>query len=124
LISEQGTASLSQLVDLVRSIFAAAEHSLRRWIERFEALKQRPQYRMDFDEPGRTQKDPEDSDQLSAHSFSVAIYIDPDYSGYWYWNGVGDSRRPIPLSQPHPYRIVHESIEAFEPCACLGSRAR
>jgi hypothetical protein len=50
------------------------------------------------------------SDQLSAHSFGVAIDIDPDYSDYWRWNGGSDSQRPIPYRNRIPHRIV----EIFE----------
>jgi peptidoglycan L-alanyl-D-glutamate endopeptidase CwlK len=50
------------------------------------------------------------SDQLSAHSFGIAIDIDPDYSDYWRWNKAGDSEKPIPYRNRIPHRIV----EIFE----------
>jgi peptidoglycan LD-endopeptidase CwlK len=49
------------------------------------------------------------SDQLSAHSFGIAIDIDPAFSDYWRWNG-GGSERPIPYRNRIPHRIV----EIFE----------
>jgi peptidoglycan LD-endopeptidase CwlK len=50
------------------------------------------------------------SDQLSAHSFGIAIDIDPDYSDYWRWNGTGDREKVIPYRNRIPHRIV----EIFE----------
>jgi peptidoglycan L-alanyl-D-glutamate endopeptidase CwlK len=50
------------------------------------------------------------SDQLSAHSFGVAIDIDPDYSNYWRWSGAGDHGKVIPYRNRIPHRIV----EIFE----------
>ena len=48
------------------------------------------------------------SDQLSAHSFGIAIDIDPTYSDYWRWNGGGGS------SIPYRNRIPHRIVEIFE----------
>ncbi len=50
------------------------------------------------------------SDQLSAHSFGIAIDIDPVYSDYWRWNKNGDSERLVPYRNRIPHRIV----EIFE----------
>ena len=50
------------------------------------------------------------SDQLSAHSFGIAIDIDPDYSDYWRWNGTGNHDQIIPYRNRIPHRIV----EIFE----------
>jgi peptidoglycan LD-endopeptidase CwlK len=50
------------------------------------------------------------SDQLSAHSFGIAIDIDPDYSDYWRWNAPGDHEKTIPYKNRIPHRIV----EIFE----------
>ena len=50
------------------------------------------------------------SDQLSAHSFGVAIDIDPDYSDYWRWTSGGRSGGVIPYRNRIPHRIV----EMFE----------
>jgi peptidoglycan L-alanyl-D-glutamate endopeptidase CwlK len=50
------------------------------------------------------------SDQLSAHSFGVAIDIDPDYSDYWRWNATGGREKQIPYKNRIPHRIV----EIFE----------
>ena len=49
------------------------------------------------------------SDQLSAHSFGIAIDIDPDYSDYWRWN-AGASNGIIPYRNRIPRRVV----EIFE----------
>ncbi len=50
------------------------------------------------------------SEQLSAHSFGIAIDIDPDYSDYWRWNAAGDNEKLIPYRNRIPHRIV----EIFE----------
>jgi peptidoglycan L-alanyl-D-glutamate endopeptidase CwlK len=50
------------------------------------------------------------SDQLSAHSFGIAIDIDPDYSDYWRWNSTGNHDKIIPYRNRIPHRIV----EIFE----------
>jgi peptidoglycan LD-endopeptidase CwlK len=50
------------------------------------------------------------SDQLSAHSFGIAIDVDPDYSDYWRWNGTGGHDKIIPYRNRIPHRIV----EIFE----------
>ena len=50
------------------------------------------------------------SDQLSAHSFGIAIDINPDYSDYWRWNINGDQEKLIPYRNRIPHRIV----EIFE----------
>ncbi len=50
------------------------------------------------------------SDQLSAHSFGIAIDINPDYSDYWRWNINGDQEKQIPYKNRIPHRIV----EIFE----------
>jgi peptidoglycan LD-endopeptidase CwlK len=50
------------------------------------------------------------SDQLSAHSFGIAIDIDPDFSDYWRWNAGGDHGKSIPYKNRIPHRIV----EIFE----------
>jgi len=50
------------------------------------------------------------SDQLSAHSFGIAIDINPDYSDYWRWNISGDQEKLIPYKNRIPHRIV----EIFE----------
>ena len=50
------------------------------------------------------------SDQLSAHSFGIAIDIDPDYADYWRWNVTGDHEKLIPYRNRIPHRIV----EIFE----------
>jgi peptidoglycan LD-endopeptidase CwlK len=50
------------------------------------------------------------SEQLSAHSFGMAIDIDPDYSDYWRWAGRGDHEKLIPYKNRIPHRIV----EIFE----------
>jgi peptidoglycan LD-endopeptidase CwlK len=50
------------------------------------------------------------SEQLSAHSFGIAIDIDPDYSDYWRWAGHGDHEKIIPYKNRIPHRIV----EIFE----------
>src|SRR5580704_1878263 len=50
------------------------------------------------------------SDQLSAHSFGIAIDIDPAYSDYWRWNGTGGHDKIIPYRNRIPHRIV----EIFE----------
>src|ERR1700722_1093140 len=50
------------------------------------------------------------SEQLSAHSFGIAIDIDPDYSDYWRWNASGAHENPIPYKNRIPHRIV----EIFE----------
>ena len=50
------------------------------------------------------------SDQLSAHSFGIAIDIDPDFSDYWRWSTAGNSSRLIPYHNRIPRRIV----EIFE----------
>ena len=48
------------------------------------------------------------SDQLSAHSFGIAIDIDPTYSDYWRWNGGRGS------FIPYRNRIPHRIVEIFE----------
>jgi peptidoglycan L-alanyl-D-glutamate endopeptidase CwlK len=48
------------------------------------------------------------SEQLSAHSFGIAIDIDPAYSDYWRWHSVGDS------AVPYHNRIPHRIVEIFE----------
>jgi hypothetical protein len=50
------------------------------------------------------------SDQLSAHSFGIAIDIDPDFSDYWRWSTAGNSSGLIPYHNRIPRRIV----EIFE----------
>jgi peptidoglycan LD-endopeptidase CwlK len=50
------------------------------------------------------------SEQLSAHSFGIAIDIDPDFSDYWRWSSPGDKDKPIPYKNRIPHRIV----EIFE----------
>jgi len=50
------------------------------------------------------------SDQLSAHSFGIAIDIDPAYSDYWRWNTSADHEKLIPYKNRIPHRIV----EIFE----------
>jgi peptidoglycan LD-endopeptidase CwlK len=50
------------------------------------------------------------TDQLSAHSFGIAIDIDPAYSDYWRWNASADQERKIPYKNRIPHRIV----EIFE----------
>ena len=50
------------------------------------------------------------SDQLSAHSFGIAIDIDPDYSDYWRWSAGGTHQAVIPYKNRIPHRIV----EIFE----------
>jgi peptidoglycan LD-endopeptidase CwlK len=50
------------------------------------------------------------SDQLSAHSFGIAIDIDPAYSNYWRWAGSGRAGASIPYRNQIPHRIV----EIFE----------
>jgi peptidoglycan LD-endopeptidase CwlK len=50
------------------------------------------------------------SDQLSAHSFGIAIDIDPEYSDYWRWNAMGGPEKLIPYRNRIPHRIV----EIFE----------
>ena len=50
------------------------------------------------------------SDQLSAHSFGIAIDIDPDFSDYWRWKSGGNSEKAIPYHNRIPRRIV----EIFE----------
>src|ERR1700730_17371651 len=50
------------------------------------------------------------SDQLSAHSFGIAIDIDPAYSDYWRWNAIADHEKLIPYKNRIPHRIV----EIFE----------
>jgi peptidoglycan LD-endopeptidase CwlK len=46
------------------------------------------------------------SNQLSAHSFGIAIDINPDYSDYWRWNTGGDAKTPISYRNRIPHRIV------------------
>ena len=50
------------------------------------------------------------SDQLSAHSFGIAIDIDPANADYWRWAGGG---RSVP-SIPYRNRIPHSIVEIFE----------
>jgi peptidoglycan LD-endopeptidase CwlK len=48
------------------------------------------------------------SEQLSAHSFGIAIDINPDFSDYWRWNGQRDQE------SRYRNRIPHEIVEIFE----------
>jgi peptidoglycan L-alanyl-D-glutamate endopeptidase CwlK len=50
------------------------------------------------------------SEQLSAHSFGIAIDIDPTYSDYWRWSPGGGPGKLIPYKNKIPHRIV----EIFE----------
>ena len=49
------------------------------------------------------------SDQLSAHSFGIAIDIDPVYANYWRW--AGDRSGP---AIPYRNQIPHHIVEIFE----------
>jgi peptidoglycan LD-endopeptidase CwlK len=50
------------------------------------------------------------ADRLSAHSFGIAIDINPEYSDYWRWSGATGQEGPIPYRN----RIPHEIVEIFE----------
>jgi peptidoglycan LD-endopeptidase CwlK len=50
------------------------------------------------------------TNQLSAHSFGIAIDINSDYSDYWRWEGASASGR----SHPYRNRIPHRIVEIFE----------
>jgi peptidoglycan LD-endopeptidase CwlK len=50
------------------------------------------------------------TNQLSAHSFGIAIDINPDYSDYWRWEGASAPGR----SHPYRNRIPHRIVEIFE----------
>jgi peptidoglycan LD-endopeptidase CwlK len=50
------------------------------------------------------------SEQLSAHSFGIAIDIDPAYSDYWRWSANGSRGKLIPYKN----RISHRVVEIFE----------
>jgi len=50
------------------------------------------------------------SDQLSAHSFGIAIDINPDFSDYWRWSNPQSQGRSIPYRN----RVPHEIVEIFE----------
>jgi peptidoglycan L-alanyl-D-glutamate endopeptidase CwlK len=49
------------------------------------------------------------SDQLSAHSFGIAIDINPDFSDYWRWSNTRQGG-----SIPYRNRIPHQIVEIFE----------
>ncbi|MBV9489073.1 MAG: M15 family metallopeptidase [Verrucomicrobia bacterium] len=49
------------------------------------------------------------ADQLSAHSFGIAIDINPDYADYWRWGGTAPDG-----SIPYHNRIPRRVVEIFE----------